>query len=739
MIWWRLKLRSKKTTKSTELPGKKNDETANILSVPPAPPVYTPSVGPLYAHTFTSVEGVPKTDSSKNSYKTAPESPPNSRPGAPHSTGRGVTFVSSVPPSPRGMGAASRRDAIDQTNGIVTWDHSRHRIVHSRTHNPRGTHALPTSLRDAPLLSDNTRPEPVAAESHATPKLGFSPVSSALPFNGRDRSPLQCGPADILTFGPSPLSAMPMPPLASHNGGRIPVFPLTHFPMPLHTDHQGAQVGSGVGQHPLASNGGTARRGRVLQRRNKRSPPGNRTFSPKTNHYAPTSVEGTRAHDCLKRGITLRVIDDAHDAFCTNDRRVDYSHELLTPYFHIGDIADIDDFELYSAIRRVSYWPLSWWFKMTRLLKQWLLPVIMRSPVIAFSILAAAAVSASTTAPSSSPDLSARSLDPSQIIDKAVKSVNSAGAKRRGVLAGLGFVDAGERDARNNAPHVRRATDAHRHKGRSSNAYDSHALHRGAERTSPPPRPDHRTEGADGCDGDNYSEGRISSTDGGVSCSSGAQGAAANQVGQHVGGESVASPDAGAASGTDITGNDLDDLMGIDGTSGGTGASPDAVGADGDDETIAPSNDYGNAYPAYPGTHTHRPLPRAFPSTSPEDARKELYEVVNNTMVGGNNPSLVRRAATPVNIPALEEDRSPNGVINPGFDGAPGESIQGASIPGLGTVNNPGGSAQPGAVGSSAGGRVIENGLTKDSKAHVPGVGDLSRSGTAMGGQGFRP
>lgn len=261
--------------------------------------MYTPSVGPLYAHTFTSVEGVPKTDSSKNSYKTAPESPPNSRPGAPHSTGRGVTFVSSVPPSPRGMGAASRRDAIDQTNGIVTWDHSRHRIVHSRTHNPRGTHALPTSLRDAPLLSDNTRPEPVAAESHATPKLGFSPVSSALPFNGRDRSPLQCGPADILTFGPSPLSAMPMPPLASHNGGRIPVFPLTHFPMPLHTDHQGAQVGSGVGQHPLASNGGTARRGRVLQRRNKRSPPGNRTFSPKTNHYAPTSVEGTRAHDCV--------------------------------------------------------------------------------------------------------------------------------------------------------------------------------------------------------------------------------------------------------------------------------------------------------------------------------------------------------------------------------------------------------------------------------------------------------
>lgn len=58
------------------------------------------------------------------------------------------------------------------------------------------------------------------------------------------------------------------------------------------------------------------------------------------------------------------------------------------------------------------------------------------------------------------------------------------------------------------------------------------------------------------------SAGRISSTDGGVSCSSGAQGAAANQVGQHVGGESVASPDAGAASGTDITGNDLDDLMG---------------------------------------------------------------------------------------------------------------------------------------------------------------------------------
>lgn len=367
----------------------------------------------------------------------------------------------------------------------------------------------------------------------------------------------------------------------------------------------------------------------------------------------------------------------------------------------------------------------------------------MRSPVIAFSILAAAAVSASTTGPSSSPDLSARSVDPSHIIDKAVKSVNSADVQRRGGLlgglGGLGFVDAGERDARNNAPHVRRATDAHRHKGRSSNAYDGHALHRGAERTSPPPRPDHRTEGVDGCDGDNYSEGRVSSTDGGVSCSSSAQGAAANQVGQHVGGESVASPDAGAASGTDITDNGLDGLMGIDGTSGGTGTSPDAVGADGDDVTVSPSNDYGNAYPTYPGTHTHRPLSRAFPSASPEDARKELYEVVNNTMAGGNNPSLVRRAVTPVNIPALEEDRSPNGVINPGSDGAPGESIQGASIPGLGTVNNPGGSAQPGAVGSSAGGRVIENGHTKDSKAHVPGVGDLSRSGTAMGGQGFRP
>lgn len=308
MIWWRLKLRSKKTTisynslnvqKSTELPGKKNDETANILSVPPAPPVYTPSVGLLYAHTSTPVEGVPKTDSSKNSYKTAPESPPKFVPGAPHSTGRGVTFVSSVPPSPRGMRAVSRRDAIDQTNDIVTRDHSRHRIVHARTHNPRDTHALPTGPRDPPLPLDNPRPEPVAAESHATPELGFPLAFSTPPFDGRDRLPMQCGPADIPTSAPFPPSAMPMPPLASHNGGRIPVFPLTHFPMPLHTDHQGAQVGLGVGQHPLASNGGTARRGRVLQRRNGRSPPGNRTFSPKTNHYAPTSVEGTHAHGCV--------------------------------------------------------------------------------------------------------------------------------------------------------------------------------------------------------------------------------------------------------------------------------------------------------------------------------------------------------------------------------------------------------------------------------------------------------
>ncbi|GBE78178.1 hypothetical protein SCP_0110610 [Sparassis crispa] len=65
-------------------------------------------------------------------------------------------------------------------------------------------------------------------------------------------------------------------------------------------------------------------------------------------------------------------------------------------------------------------------------------------------------------------------------------------------------------------------------------------------------------------------------------------------------------------------------------------------------------------------------------------------------------------------------------------DGAPGQSIQGAGIPGIGDGQNPGGEANPGAPGSANGGTVSNSGnVNNDVESNTPGVGGLSRTGVA--------
>lgn len=74
-----------------------------------------------------------------------------------------------------------------------------------------------------------------------------------------------------------------------------------------------------------------------------------------------------------------------------------------------------------------------------------------------------------------------------------------------------------------------------------------------------------------------------------------------------------------------------------------------------------------------------------------------------------------------------------------GLQGADGESIQGAAIPGTGTAESPGGAAVSGLVGSSEGGELINSGSGIDNDGGLggtPGAGGVSESGLARGGQG---
>ncbi|KZT06794.1 uncharacterized protein LAESUDRAFT_812482 [Laetiporus sulphureus 93-53] len=385
----------------------------------------------------------------------------------------------------------------------------------------------------------------------------------------------------------------------------------------------------------------------------------------------------------------------------------------------------------------------------------------MRSPVVAFSLIAAAAVSSASAANfPKSPDLSTGSLSPpADFLENRPGVIsNYVHGKRRDIPAGLGTVNAAVHDPprpnRDLVAHERRAPGERRVGSDRADARqdDGHA---------PPPRPEHPrpADGATGCNTGNTNAANVAGVeqnsplavvtgnpDGGVSCTGNVHGEPADQTGQLGSGESVVSPDAAPEEGSDVFNTNISDLLGQNDTSSSDNAIDSNAGETND---IAQPAFNANGYPIYPGTRTTQAR-RGLSTLTPTDARSSLYEVVNSTSQIAirdehhHHQALIRRLKmSGARVPRSGADVDSAYENDPVLDhvtaeGKPGESTQGAAIPGIGTPQHPGGNAYPGAVGSSRGGRVIESGnvINGEGASNVPGAGGRSQSGTAVGGNG---
>ncbi|KZT74794.1 hypothetical protein DAEQUDRAFT_807113 [Daedalea quercina L-15889] len=342
----------------------------------------------------------------------------------------------------------------------------------------------------------------------------------------------------------------------------------------------------------------------------------------------------------------------------------------------------------------------------------------MRSPVVAFSLFAAA-VSASASIPNS-PDHDSGALSPK--LDAV--GFDDSGLKdymyRRDTGTGLGISK-----SRASAPaHYKRASPARQHSDPAELEIRPEEP-RISERPHPePPVPG----GATGCNPDTVSEesavvataADTRNENGGVSCSSSAQGASADSTTQD-GSGNAKSPSAGPASGSTIFDPGLDGLFN-QGQGGGASGSGSVTGNNA--EPIQDTSVVHGTYPGYGTTRTTPQVPRGLSALTHEDAQNNLFEVVNGTTAVAAARSLPR---------TLSPDGAILDDVDPGVTGAPGESIYGDAIPGSGPQ---GGGADPGIPGPSDGGRVIESGNVVDSGSDTPGVGGHSRSGTARGGNG---
>ncbi|CCM02798.1 uncharacterized protein FIBRA_04909 [Fibroporia radiculosa] len=349
----------------------------------------------------------------------------------------------------------------------------------------------------------------------------------------------------------------------------------------------------------------------------------------------------------------------------------------------------------------------------------------MRSPIVAFSVFAAAAISVSATnSLPNSPDLNATLSAPHTQADPLTQRAVSHRAPRHS-----GLVDSAVKHAQvlPQAPHEKRAVVA-RPAGRPAPPRPSRQNHGGGCTT-----PNSNSPGADNMNVD-ISHESSGSSDGGVSCSSDAHAGSADSIGQN-----AISPDASPAFRSAI----LDAISGTSSAGSGEGdpvdlGKPSDSGSPGETLPKSVHEEHANGhYPDYPKiwSQSQSPTPvRRSLSTAltQEEARKELYEVMNSTVVGTSaGTKLVRRKEYTDNHPlprTVGEDELSKGIatrhiskgkassqyyrkrtmyihVTTEMPSAQGQSLRGAETPGMGTLLYSGGEAHSGEVGSSGGGR----------------------------------
>ncbi|KAI0932414.1 hypothetical protein AcV7_000475 [Taiwanofungus camphoratus] len=322
----------------------------------------------------------------------------------------------------------------------------------------------------------------------------------------------------------------------------------------------------------------------------------------------------------------------------------------------------------------------------------------MRNPMVAFSLFAAAIMTVSGV--SNSPSSDSQSLaDTLNASDGQPGGGIRMHSRRQAAYVGLSALDRTVPDAIVNNLRPNKRFRLRRADGRSSRL----ANDRLQTDEMPPPRPPttSRPAAASGCDNssddgspDQDSVLDVIASGGGVSCSSDVRGGSADDAGP----QSAASEDADPALGTSVISTGEDDYTG----------NGDMSASHYGDVSRAHVGDTPTEYPRYP----------------------RRAEGAGGTVKAATS-SL--SADSPQNGGAVLDD------VNSGLQGADGESIQGAAIPGTGTAESPGGAAVSGLVGSSEGGELINSGSGIDNDGGLggtPGAGGVSESGLARGGQG---
>ncbi|PCH33480.1 hypothetical protein WOLCODRAFT_147575 [Wolfiporia cocos MD-104 SS10] len=373
--------------------------------------------------------------------------------------------------------------------------------------------------------------------------------------------------------------------------------------------------------------------------------------------------------------------------------------------------------------------------------------VDMRSPVVAFSLFAAAAVSVSAGGLPKSHELNA--LSPPASLNKDSGGARALTNEPRADSVGLGIAGI----ARDSAGAISHNERLHGD-GRVDGAGRDDGRPQRDERPQKPGVPYGDGNSGNGCtvgnptaDATEVENGALtaiddSGTNGGVSCSGDVH--AGNADGSP-GSGNAASPDAGPASGSDVYNKGVADLLGTQGQSGGTSESASASGGDPASMNEAEQGPvFVNGYPTY-ASGGATPARRSITTLSAEQARTSLFDVVNATTGQAQAPSsdsIVRRFVKVRREPTELFPYDPSTVVygdDDAGDGTSGDCVRGAEIPGQGTRDHPGGTATSGTVGPCDNGSVIEHGnvVDGDGASNTPGAGGRSESGTAVGGDGY--